>query len=794
MTRVMTGMRMLTSQTEYHPSSGREPLHQVFDEFRANAHDTAEALPFAEIALDAALNKLHIDGLLSLIACIAGGQVKITLKNDADFRQALCSASTQVMTFTKHDITCVYQVHALSIWEWVLDLLENPLLAPHFAWDAQHVFKHNGTRFERFYDELWTADRWWDVQSNLPQDIHAVPLYLIVYADKTRLSSHGTVKGYPVVVCCANLLVQIQNGEGIGGGRVVGLLPIVSEDANEEGKTGFTNLKHVIWHESFAVFLELVAQYSKTGYAHKCFDQILRWLFPILLILSADYEEQCMMSLICGHHSKCPCPDAITALDVYEKSKTRGEELLKALGLCPIKNVLWIVAHSDPHDAISLNCLHALHLGIWKHLFNELKKILKYLGHEAESLFEEGIANFPQWRKCSHFNTVIHMSFSDGNKMQDLSKQSLYLALTILKQSDSPEGHRLLCLISSYLQLDSYIGLDVHTTSTLDAIEAELLVFNDALKDYVQCTAESSIEDLRLDWDFPKGAVCNYSARPNEKLHGPLKEVYKRQSNGKDVAQQIRHVNKNKFAVGLLRGRINAFDKQRNSEDEEIDDADTMYEDNPNPAAAQGHIQLSSPQQLKSIQDIENTCSPADRAFQDFRRKFSTFLNASLPGYGYALKRWITLPANFQICKYRYLKVHYESTVDWKQVTDYLRCNPIFHGHPRYDCVLIQLTPERSVFAKLILMFKCHLPDIGSFDFALVQPYTVGTGFSRRINRDFKLTRVKAAPRANSIFVPLTSFIHGAVLYPDPVHQGEFTVVDHIDSDMFLRMKTWARQ
>ncbi|KAG1739543.1 hypothetical protein EDB19DRAFT_1928076 [Suillus lakei] len=832
-----SSQRPIEFKTEYHPSSGRELLHQAFDEFRANAHDTAEPLPvdeepwhpfasradfeFAEIALDAALNKSHIDGLLSLIARIAGGQVKITLKNDADFRQALRSASTQVTMFTKHDITVpykrqerVYQVHALPIWEWVLDLLENPLLAPHFAWDAQRVFKHNGTGFERFYDEPWTADRWWDVQSNLPQDIRAVPLCLIVYADKTRLSSHGTVKGYPVVVRCANLPVHIRNGEGIGGGRVVGLLPIVAEDANEEGKTGFTNLKRVIWHESFAVFLELVAQYSKTGYAHKCFDQILRWLFPILLILSADYEEQCMMSLIRGHHSKCPCPvcivpidelhdlsksfrlrsmqDAIAALDVYEKSKTRGEELMS----------YGIVAHSDPHDAISLDRLHALHLGIWKHLFNELKKILKYLGREAESSFEEGIANFPRWRKCSHFNTVIHMSFSDGNKMQDLSRQSLYSALTILKQSDSPEGHRLLCLISSYLQLDSYIGLDVHTTSTLDAIEAELLVFNDALK----CAAESSIEDLRLDWDFPKvhlwkhvtrdirmkGVVRNYTTRPNEKLHGPLKEAYKRQSNGKDVAQQILHVNQNRFAVGLLRGRVDAFDKQRNFEDEEIDDADTMYEDNPNPAAAQGHIQLGSPQQLKSIQDIENTCSPTDRAFQDFRRKFSTFLNASLPGYGYELRRWITLPANFQICEYRYLKVHYESTVDWKQVTDYLRCNPSFHGHPRYDCALIQLTPERSVFAKLILMFKCHLPDIGSFDFALVQPYTAGTGFSRRTDRDFKLTRVKAAPRANSIFVPLASFIRGAVLYPDPVHQGEFTVVDHIDSDMFLRMKTWA--
>jgi len=91
-------------------------------------------------------------------------------------------------------------------------------------------------------------------------------------------------------------------------------------------------------------------------------------------------------------------------------------------------------------------------------------------------------------------------------------------------------------------------------------------------------------------------------------------------------------------------------------------------------------------------------------------------------------------------------------------------------------------------------MFKCHLPDISSFDFALVQPYTVGTGFSQRTNHNFKLTCVKAAPRANSIFVLLASFICGTVLYPDPVHQGEFTVIDHIDSDMFLHMKTWAHQ
>jgi hypothetical protein len=62
------------------------------------------------------------------------------------------------------------------------------------------------------------------------------------------------------------------------------------------------------------------------------------------------------------------------------------------------------------------------------------------------------------------------------------AKQSFYAALSILKQSNSPEGNQLLCLIGSYLQLDSYIDLNVQTVSTLDAIEAKLLVFNNALK------------------------------------------------------------------------------------------------------------------------------------------------------------------------------------------------------------------------------------------------------------------------------------------------------------------------
>jgi len=52
-------------------------------------------------------------------------------------------------------------------------------------------------------------------------------LAIILYADKTKLSSFGTAMGYPVIARIGNLPVDIQNGKGLGGGELVGWLPLV---------------------------------------------------------------------------------------------------------------------------------------------------------------------------------------------------------------------------------------------------------------------------------------------------------------------------------------------------------------------------------------------------------------------------------------------------------------------------------------------------------------------------------------------------------------------------------------
>lgn len=59
--------------------------------------------------------------------------------------------------------------------------------------------------------------------------------------------------------------------------------------------------------------------------------------------------------------------------------------------------------------------------------------------------------------------------------------------------------------------------------------------------------------EFAKNWGFPKmhlqthafddviakGATRNYNTKPNEKLHGPLRDIYHERTNFKDVAHQV---------------------------------------------------------------------------------------------------------------------------------------------------------------------------------------------------------------------------------------------------------------
>ncbi|KAG0695185.1 hypothetical protein DFH29DRAFT_814424, partial [Suillus ampliporus] len=100
----------------------------------------------------AALSKKHMDKFLQLIWNIVDGHTKLTFKTYGDVLRAWNKAPTQMTSFEKHIISVDYQkgkldldIYSQPLWDWAMDLLNEPILVPHFEWNARWLYKHNVT-------------------------------------------------------------------------------------------------------------------------------------------------------------------------------------------------------------------------------------------------------------------------------------------------------------------------------------------------------------------------------------------------------------------------------------------------------------------------------------------------------------------------------------------------------------------------------------------------------------------------------------------------------------------------
>ena len=75
----------------------------------------------------------------------------------------------------------------------------------------------------------------------------------------------------------------------------------------------------------------------------------------------------------------------------------------------------------------------------------------------------------------------------------------------VLEHNQSKDGYLLLCILRSYLILDLYASMDVHTAETI----------------------------------APKGVPKCYTTKYNESMHGSLKDSYLLRSDFKNVAEQV---------------------------------------------------------------------------------------------------------------------------------------------------------------------------------------------------------------------------------------------------------------
>ncbi|PBK81833.1 hypothetical protein ARMGADRAFT_1048756 [Armillaria gallica] len=644
----------------------------------------------AELILDAALMERQMKTMFRLLnpdsEAESSPSAEFNIHSPKEFKEHWDRAANLITPICK-DYT--YDVYRRNLWAWALELIQNPMLEPHFVWDAVQLSKWNGHTFERFVDEPWTVQAFWDLQTALPEG--AKVLYFIIYADKTRLSSFGTAQGYPVITHCGNLLIDIRNGNGVGGGCVIRWLPVIKEEAKFRKKVYYVDFKRRVWHAAFKYILEPLFMPSRTGgWVHLCLAKTDIQMFPRVPIKSCDYDEANFVVLIRGANGLKPCVVCLVPkleqynLDIIYELRTKRQtqeiltdaaaiptkgaqnKFLSGFGLRNIENAFWNIEDCDPFHALSFDPLHAHDNG----LFGDHLRCWKFIGQA-----DDQIKLFPHWRNLYHFESgFMAVHFADSGKYEDLSKEYEQLTWSIdpgAKSWNFPKVHSHQHMVDDILQ---------------------------------------------------KGVTLNYNTKPNEKMHGPLKDAYQLRTNFKDVAEQ---------QIDLHDEQLKNQEMSGNNNDE-LEDQDTSVSEYSGKVTLHGHRGKGGG--FAKYDDIVPKVNGKKVSFKLFK-------------------------PDEEIQLHGLLKVNYENMVDWTTSTDYLRCSQNFYNHSRYDFLLVDST-ERPFFAQLIMIFTCVIAG-KSFPLALVHP------FNQPLDKDLGFYRVRARKRSESTFMSVYMIIRGALLVED---------------------------
>ncbi|KAF9470067.1 hypothetical protein BDN70DRAFT_902412, partial [Pholiota conissans] len=281
-----------------------------------------------------------------------------------------------------------------------------------------------------------------------------------------------------------------------------------------------------------------------------------------------------------------------------------------------------------------------------------------------------------------------------------------------------------------------------------------------------------------------KGVSKNYNTKPNESAHRPLKRFYKR-TNFKNTDPQILKLNEISVAATLIREVIAESDDAILERDLDLEKGEGV-EDESKSGSLQ-HTTVGSPLKSRQLSEVEAEHSD-DGAFSEFRKKVNTALISFISSDESVANEEKATP-------YQYIKLSYESVINWQITTDILRTNECFHNRPRYDFVLLQASKKDFIFAQLLYTFGVTFNEC-IYQMALIlpmdKPIVQSKNLFHKLDIDLRFKRLRSRPRSGTAVIGLDSLIRGAVLIEayGCKNNDEFIVMDVVDADMWWRMKT----
>ena len=180
------------------------------------------------------------------------------------------------------------------------------LLLGHLPFEEHTVYgpvRLFDTHGRRIFNDIYTADWWWDTQYWIPEEGTVVPL--LFGSAKTHLTNYsGDEAAWPLYMTLGNMKKEIWRQSSKRAWVLVALLPILP-------KTPQSGEIHMTWHTAINKVLEPIkdVDLDGPGYSWDCADGQIRRCYPIITAWIADYMEYIVLArLISGFCPVCEIP------------------------------------------------------------------------------------------------------------------------------------------------------------------------------------------------------------------------------------------------------------------------------------------------------------------------------------------------------------------------------------------------------------------------------------------------------------------------------------------------------
>ncbi|KAG8948908.1 hypothetical protein FRC03_000539 [Tulasnella sp. 419] len=443
----------------------------------------------------------------------------------------------------------------LELWwrdplEVIKEMLSNVMLANEMHYKPVRVSDASGS--ERFYDEMWTATWWWDIQDKLEEGATIVPI--ILSSDKTKLSVFsGDKVAWPVYLTIRNVPKGIRRRPSMHATILLGYIPTSKLECFSAKRRAEEGYK--LFHWCMNHILAPLKEAGQHGVEMVCTDGNIRLVHPILAAYVADYPEQCLIA--CCKENRCvrcrvppdkrgellesPPREPITTLTLIDDRfdpgrKSKSASRFEEDGVRAIHKPFWEgLPHTNIFSCFTPDLLHQLHKGVFKtHLVSwcsrlmseeEMdKRFMTMTRHPTLRHFKKGISTISQWT---------------GNEYKQMEKVFLGVVAGALGDSAMKATRSIL----DFIMLAQYT---THSTTSLHQMKT-------ALEDFHRYKNAFLDPVHRPHFNIPKihaishyiesivshGTTDGFNTESPERLHIDFAKKAYRASNKRDYLSQM---------------------------------------------------------------------------------------------------------------------------------------------------------------------------------------------------------------------------------------------------------------